>query len=89
MIETSQRPSPFFEDKVTTLKLERKRKKLTISALSRLSCMNAAELSKIERGRVLPYERQARRIAYALRWEGPIEELFSVHDGSVADGPAA
>ena len=60
----------FFADRVTRLRL-------TIAALARVAWMNSADVSKMERGRVLPSREQARRIAAALRWEGPLEELFA------------
>ncbi|WP_158094588.1 helix-turn-helix transcriptional regulator [Olsenella sp. An293] len=66
----------FFADRVTRLRFERERRGLTIAALARVAWMNSADVSKMERGRVLPSREQAQRIAAALRWEGPLEELF-------------
>ena len=67
----------FFADRVTRLRFERERRGLTIAALARVAWMNSADVSKMERGRVLPSREQARRIAAALGWEGPLEELFA------------
>lgn len=75
----------FFSDRETTLRREREARNLTISELSRLAWVNAAELSKMERGRVIPYEKQARRIATAIGWEGDLAELFSSADGDGND----
>lgn len=70
----------FFSDRVTRLRFERERRGLTIAALARVAWMNSADVSKMERGRVLPSREQAQRIAAALRWEGPLEELFAPID---------
>lgn len=86
MLEQDERQNPFFADRVTTLKLERERKGITTAALARVAWVNAAELSKIERGRVIPYEGQAKRIAAAIGWGGPLEELFSTSERREASG---
>lgn len=67
----------FFEDRETAMRGERMAKGLSLSQLSRMTWVNSSELSKIERGRMVPYEKQAQRIAAALGWEGDIEALFS------------
>lgn len=74
----------FFADRVTRLKFERERQGLTQAALARVAWLNSSELSKMERGRMVPYEEQARRIAAALRWEGQLEELFEPIDAGEA-----
>lgn len=66
----------YFADKTTTLKLERQRKGLTIAALARIAWMNSADLSRIERGKLIPSYGQAKRIAAAIGWKGSVEELF-------------
>lgn len=72
---------PFFQDKRTRLKAEREARGLSIAELARLAWVNASELSKVERGRVTPYEKQARRIADAVGWDGELKELFEPTDG--------
>lgn len=67
----------FFQDRPTRLKSEREARGLSIAELARLAWVNQSELSKMERGRVIPYERQARRIADAVGWSGELAELFS------------
>lgn len=67
----------FFADRVTRLRFERERRGLTIAALARVAWMNSADVSKMERGRVLPSREQAQRIAAALGWDGALEELFA------------
>lgn len=66
----------FFASKETVLRRERERMGLSCADLARIAWMNVSEVSKIELGRVLPYEKQARRIASAIQWSGALEDLF-------------
>ncbi|WP_158094472.1 helix-turn-helix transcriptional regulator [Olsenella sp. An290] len=66
------------------MKFEREKQGLTQAALARVAWLNSSELSKMERGRTVPYEEQARRIAAALGWEGSLEELFEPIDAGEA-----
>lgn len=68
--------NPFFASKETVLRRERERMGLSCADLARIAWMNVSEVSKIELGRVLPYEKQARRIASAIQWSGELEDLF-------------
>ena len=72
--------SGFFADRVTALKFEREMRGMTIAELARVSWTNTSDLSKIERGRAIPYRKQAQRIAAALNWDRPLEELFAPID---------
>lgn len=77
MLIVKSKTNDFFADRPVKLQDIRKERGLTQAALARVAWLNSSELSKMERGRLIPYEEQARRIAAALRWEGPLEELFA------------
>ena len=77
MLIVKSKTNDFFADRPVKLQDIRKERGLTQAALARVAWLNSSELSKMERGRVIPYEEQAQRIAAALRWEGPLEELFA------------
>ena len=77
MLLVKSETNDFFADHPVKLQDIRKERGLTQAALARVAWLNSSELSKMERGRVIPYEEQAQRIAAALRWEGPLEELFA------------
>ena len=84
MLLVKSRTNDFFADRPVKLQDIRKERGLTIAALARVAWMNSADVSKMERGRVLPSREQAQRIAAALRWEGPLEELFAPIDAGEA-----
>ena len=67
-----------FADRPTVMKSERLRAGISVSELSRRTSMNAGDVSRIERGRMLPYRSQAEKIAAALGWDGALEALFAV-----------
>lgn len=56
--------------------LERQRKGISQSKLSRLADVNAASMNRIENGKEPPYPRRGQRIADALGWTGDYQELF-------------
>jgi len=56
---------------------ERKAQGLSQSALARLAGINQTSMNKIERGKEPYYPNRGQRIADALGWEGPLEELFA------------
>ena len=67
----------FFGDKATVLLRERKRLGLSSSELARRARMSAPDVSRIERGRLLPYRDQAEKLALAVGWGGVLEGLFA------------
>ena len=59
----SEAENGFFGDKATVLLRERKRRGLSSSELARRARMSASDVSRIERGRLLPYRDQAEKLA--------------------------
>lgn len=70
-------PRDLFADRPTALKAARQRAGISMSELSRRAGMNPGDVSRIERGRMLPYRSQAEKLAEALGWRGPLESLFA------------
>lgn len=56
--------------------LERKKQGKSMSKLARDSDTNASSLWKIEHGKEPAYPKRGKRIAEALGWTGPVDELF-------------
>lgn len=55
---------------------ERKKRGLSMSALSRKAGMHVSSVSQIESGHLKPYGGQIIKIAKALDWSGEPEKLF-------------
>ena len=68
--------------KVKELRIERR---MSQSELARRACVNQTSMSRIERGIEPAFPHRGKRIAKALEWTGPVEELFeevACDDGS-------
>lgn len=76
------KPRDLFADRPTVMKSVRAAAGMSVAELSRRTGMNAGDVSRIERGRMLPYRSQAEKLADALEWRGELESLFAPACGS-------
>ena len=55
----------------------RKERGMSMSGLARNAQMHVSSISQIESGRLIPYPKQANKIAKALDWDGDPQALFA------------